>query len=361
MKNKKIIMPIILIIMCILTVIFAFNNSFIYDTTIIKVTNEKIIETSSPTDVFGFSEKVYTQEITAVIKNGKDKGETVEFTNTYPDSQAIESRYKKGTQLFINYKSNGDINVVGIKRDTPLIISFLLFLIILFLVGKKKGALTFASLLLNITITLLVVLLYSKGINLIFLTAIATIMFLFITLFLINGRNAKSMVAIISTIIGVTASCVITFLVIFIKGSTSVFYEQMELVTRDIKQIFYIQIIIGSLGGIMDIAVSMSSSIAELLNTNPDITHKEITKSAKVIGSDIMGTMTSTILFAYIAGSFPMIILFMKNGYSPFYIYKYNLNLEIVRALTGCIGMVLTIPVSTFISVKFLRNKGGKT
>ena len=108
----------------------------------------------------------------------------------------------------------------------------------------------------------------------------------------------------------------------------------------------------------MDIAVSMSSAISEVLCTNPGIGHKEITKSAKVIGSDIMGTMTSTILFAYIAGSFPIIILFMKNGYSPLYIYRNNLNLEIVRALTGCIGMVITIPIATFISVKMLRKKG---
>lgn len=361
MKNKKIIMPVILIVMSILTVIFAFNNSFIYNTTIIKVTDEKVIETSMPTDVFGFSEKIYTQEITAVIKNGNDKGKIVEFKNTYSTSQAIESKYKNGTQLFINYKSNGDLNVIGIKRDTPLILSFLIFTIILILVGKKKGALTFASLLLNVAITLLVVLLYSKGVNLIALAILATIVFLFITLFLINGKNKKSIVAILSTIIGITVSCAITLILILLKDSHGVFYEQMELVTRDIKQIFYIQIIIGNLGGIMDIAVSMSSSISELLHTNPDITQKEITKSAKTIGSDIMGTMTSTILFAYIAGSFPMIILFMKNGYSPLYILKNNLNIEIVRALTGCIGMMLTIPVSTFLSVKLLRNKEGKS
>lgn len=357
MKNKKFLKPTILIVMCILTVLFAFNNSFIYDTTIIEVTDDNITEISVSTDIFGFSEKVYTQKVTAVIKNGNDKGKIVEFMNTYPSSEVLDNKYKKGTRLFINFTDNNDLKVIGIKRDTPLIIAFLLFLIILFLVGKKKGKLTFASLFFNVTITLLVVLLYSKGANLILLTSVATILFLLITLLVINGRNTKSFVAIISTLIGIAVSCAITFLVITLRDSHGVFYEQMELVTKDIKQIFYIQIIIGNLGGIMDIAVSMSSAISELLNTNPNISHKEITKSAKIIGTDIMGTMTSTILFAYIAGSFPMIILLMKNGYSPIYIYENSLNIEIVRALTGCIGMVLTIPVSTFVSIKLLRKK----
>lgn len=357
MKFKKYIGSLLLVLICILTIIFAFNNSFIYDTTIVQVVNEETIKTEKPTDLFGLSEKVYTQKITGKIKNGSQKGKIIEFTNTYPTSQALDNKYKKGTQLFINFKVNGQINVIGIKRDTPIIISFLLFVIILFLVGKKKGKLTFVSLLFNVIITLSVVFLYSKGVNLLLLTAIATILFLCITLFLINGKNKKSIASIISTVIGISLSCAITFLVILLRDSHGVFYEQMELVTKDIKQIFYIQIIIGNLGGIMDIAVSMSSAISEIIDNKPQITLKEIAKSAKIIGSDIMGTMTSTVLFAYLAGSFPIIILFMKNGYSPLYIYQNNLNIEIVRALTGCIGMVITIPITTFVSVKLLRNK----
>ena len=59
----------------------------------------------------------------------------------------------------------------------------------------------------------------------------------------------------------------------------------------------------------MDIAISISSSINEIYDKNPDIERKILIKSGMEIGKDIMGTMANTLVFAYISGSIPMILL----------------------------------------------------
>ena len=67
--------------------------------------------------------------------------------------------------------------------------------------------------------------------------------------------------------------------------------------------------------------------------------------------------MANILIFAYISGSIPMIILWLKNGYSIFNIINYHLSLEIIRALTGSIGIVISIPITIYISVFLFSDK----
>ncbi len=363
--NKNILIAISLFIVFSLIVIFTYNNAFLYNETIAKVKSEKVLSEKNVTDVFGYTEKMCTQELDLVILNGKYKNQKYSIQNSYSVSQSLDNKYSKGDQLFVKVETldSGQIKnvlIIDLKRDAVIVFCFFTFIFVLYLISRKKSVFITISLILNIAICLLITFLYTKNINIVFLSIVASIFFIIFTLFFINGYNKKSMISVCSTVVGVALSCFITFAVINLMGEDTVFFEQMEFVLKDVKQLFYIQIIIGNVGGIMDIAVSMSSSINELIEINPNISRNDLMKSAKIIGGDIMGTMSATILFAYISGSFPMIILLFKNGYNLSYVLEYCLNIEIVRAITGCIGMVLTIPVATHLSIKFLRKKGDK-
>lgn len=105
----------------------------------------------------------------------------------------------------------------------------------------------------------------------------------------------------------------------------------------------------------MDIAITISSSLKEICDNTPDIEKIALIKSGKEIGKDIMGTMTNTIAFAYFAGSMPSVLLWLKNGITLSYIVKIGINLEIIRALIGSIGIVLSIPISIAISILILK------
>jgi uncharacterized membrane protein len=106
----------------------------------------------------------------------------------------------------------------------------------------------------------------------------------------------------------------------------------------------------------MDIAISISSSLKEIYDKNPQIERKMLINSGMEIGKDIMGTMANTLVFAYVSGSIPIILLLLRNGFPISYIININLSLEIVRALTGSIGIVLSIPITIYTSVMLLKS-----
>ena len=87
------------------------------------------------------------------------------------------------------------------------------------------------------------------------------------------------------------------------------------------------------------------------------ISIKALKTSGLEIGKDIMGTMTNILFFAYISGSIPMLILYLKNASPLGFTLSMNLSLELARALAGGIGIVLTIPIGLYTSIFFINRK----
>ena len=103
---------------------------------------------------------------------------------------------------------------------------------------------------------------------------------------------------------------------------------------------------IGSLGAIMDVAITIASGMHEILQRTPHISMRRWALAGRNIGQDIMGTMTNILLFSYLSGALPMFLIFLKNANTVTYTISMNWSLEIARALTGGIGIVLTIPIT---------------
>lgn len=228
---------------------------------------------------------------------------------------------------------------------------------LILLVGGLKGFKSLASVVLNVIIFSLVIELYIRGLNLIFVSVVASILFIVVSMSIVGGINKKTGSAIIGTLAATGLSMLITVIVISATHSQGIHFEEMEFLTRPPEQIFIVEILIGTLGGIMDIAISISSAIKEIYDKNPEIERKVLIKSGMEIGKDIMGTMANTLVFAYMSGSIPMILLWLKNGYPVVDIININICLEIIRALTGSIGIVISIPVTLYISVLLMKNK----
>ena len=89
-------------------------------------------------------------------------------------------------------------------------------------------------------------------------------------------------------------------------------YETMSFLTIQPTQIFLASVLIGSLGAVMDVAITLTSSLYEIKAQHPEISLKQLRQSGTNIGKDIMGTMTNILFFAYLSGSIPMIILSLK-------------------------------------------------
>jgi uncharacterized membrane protein len=161
----------------------------------------------------------------------------------------------------------------------------------------------------------------------------------------------------VATLLGTLFSLVITYLIMVFTSERGLHYEEMQFVTSPYRMVFMAGLFIGALGAVMDVAITMSSSLFGLYEKNQDISIKALKTSGMEIGKDIMGTMTNILFFAYISGSIPMLILYFKNASSLGYALSMNLSLEVARALAGGIGIVLTIPIGLYITIFFINRK----
>ena len=352
--NKKDKLSLLMIIiLSILSVIFTSYNDSFYKKEIMKITNMEEKETYTSRNSLGFLEKYSIKKIEGIITNGKNKGTTkvVEYEESY--SSVVTDKLKIGDKVFVesNY-------INGLKRDTYIVFLVSVLITLLFLLGKYRGLVTAFNVGINTLIFYLSLELYFKGGNLLLICMIETIFFTSISLLIASGKNKKTLSAIISTLVSTGLLLLITIIVIKMTNYSGTNFNEMSFLTVPFEDVFIAELLIGSLGAIMDVAITCSSSIAELIEKDKKITKQALKKSGKEIGKDIMGTMINVLFFTYLCSGLPIFILALRNGYGLFQYISTNFSLELTRFLVGSIGIVMTIPIALYISIRIL--KGGK-
>jgi uncharacterized membrane protein len=337
--------------------ILMLHNYNLYDQSIVKITfvesgfhHESDLEPE---------EKYYEQKLKGIFMNGSYKGKEVYMLNQYSTSGVNDEEYKVGDRVFVDVKKseNNDFEgkITGLKRDQYFVVAFMILLAAILITTSKKGLLTILSLFVNIFIFWTALELYQEGKNILLLSRYMMVLFTIISLILISGINRKTLAAVLSTFATVGISFVIFTL--SMKFGQDMDYAYMDYITgpSDLHLIFESQLLIAGLGAIMDIAISMAAMTQELIVKDPEISFQSILKSGRELGHDIMGTMINVMLFTYICGSIPMIILKMNLEIRLATIIAYHMPLELYRFLLGGIGIMLAIPLSLATSILFLR------
>ncbi|WP_339171522.1 YibE/F family protein [Solibacillus sp. FSL R5-0691] len=355
----------ILVCLFIASLIWVNQNHAFYKSSIAELIEITDISSTEVEDPNHNKDVLYQQKLVAEVKNGEEKGSRINLINDYSMSQGFDQKFNVGSEVFVSINSVTRENeiltgsITGVKRDKYLVVVLWVFIFILLIVGKRQGLLSVISLAFNATLLWFALDIYIKYANqsLLWICALSIIIFTVFSLLLVNGRNEKTFAAIIATLVGTFLSLAITYLCLVITSEKGLHYEELQFITRPYKTVFLAGLFIGSLGAVMDVAITMSSSLFGLYEKDPTISIKALTKSGLEIGKDIMGTMTNILFFAYVSGSIPILLLYFKNA-SPFgYTMSINLSLELVRALSGGIGIVLTIPVGLYTTMFFINRK----
>ncbi|HEY4602174.1 MAG TPA: YibE/F family protein [Cerasibacillus sp.] len=361
--KSRLIFYSIVIVSCLASFIFVYHNHSFYDRPIAKVIDTTITDSERIIDGLQNEDERFTQKIEAVVKNGEHKGKTIYLTNEYSSSGAYDQAFQPGHELFVKIVQTEDEALTGyimnVKRDKYVVITAWVFIFTLLMIGRRQGLFSVMSLGINIALLSLVLDYYVENpqSNLLWISAMTVILFTIISLLFVSGLNEKTYAAIVTTLVGTFASLLITYVVLSMTSDSGIYYEGMSFLTRPYRLIFLAGLFIGSLGAVMDVAITMSSSIFELYEKNKDISVKQLKETGLEIGRDVMGTITSILFFAYVSGSLPMLILYLKNGVPFGFTLSMNLSLEIARALAGGIGVVLTIPISLYTAIFFVQRK----
>ena len=369
MAYKQIFLYVIIGLCFAISVFFVNHNYSFYERPIAQVIKTTLEDTTKMIDIHDNEDYLFNQHIIAELKNGEEKGQLIHLTNRYSSSGAYDQEYHVGDELFVSIDTNKEENtdltgtIKDVKRDKHILMIAWIFIFTLLIVGKKQGLFSIISLAANAVLLsyALDIYLNTSNMSLVAICSISVILFTAISLLLVNGFNEKTYAAIVATLLGTFSSLLIAYLVMWLTSENGLRYEEMQFLTRPYRMVFMAGLFIGSLGAVMDVAITMSSSIFGLYEKNNNIPVKALKTSGMEIGKDIMGTMTNILFFAYISGSIPMLILYLKNASPLGFTLSMNLSLELARALTGGIGIVLTIPICLYTSIFFINRKRAKS
>jgi len=351
-KKHLVIAVFFLVLISGLSMLMTFNYAW-YDDTIVKVqavenqfSHEKKINQYEV-------EKYYTQTIQGLVKNGPQKGQEVEFENTYSSSGVYDEKYQVGDDLFVELGSL--VMVKSLKRDKYMVLPLAILVMMILVFMKKKGLLTLISLAINISIFVIALDLYQKGHDILALSHLLIILFTIISLTLTNGFKFKTLAAILSSL--ATLGVMVLAINFFVSYSNDIDYAYMDYVysPKDLGQIFKAQLIIAGLGAIMDIAIMMTALVQELVRKNPRITVKALWRSGRELGHDVMGAMLNVMLFTYLCGSIPVLVLKMKMDISLTTLIRYHMPMELYRFLFGGIGIIIAVPISLTLSILLIK------
>lgn len=238
-----------------------------------------------------------------------------------------------------------------------------ILLLLMVLVGGKKGARSFISLFLNFGVIFLTLFfMMDPSANPIIITLIASIGISCINLFFINEVNSKTKTAFLASMITIVIMLLfITILTekLMIQGFGEEEMEELGIfslyVGVDFVKISASVIIMSTIGAITDVAISITSPMREVLQHQPSIHRKELFTSGMRIGKDILGSNTNTLFFAFIGGYMGLLIWFKDLNYSFGEIINSKaFSAEMLIILCAGIGIALIIPIAAGINAYYL-------
>ena len=251
----------------------------------------------------------------------------------------------------------------GFQRDIPLMWLALGFLVLLLLFFGRNGIKSFSALIITCVMLILVMIpLVYHGMDPVLAVAIFGTATIVVTLLMVHGPSVSSLAAGMGAIGGVLTSALIAYIlknVIWITGTAD--EEAISLLytdngrNLDVASIMFAAIVIGSLGGTIDVSVSISSSLEELKDKmGKEITGWELARSGMSIGCDIMGASLNTMILAYVGSSFQLLMLFSAYNISfEEIINNEMIAVELLRALAGCFGLLMSVPVTSLTAAVF--------
>ncbi|OGI18745.1 MAG: hypothetical protein A3B68_03390 [Candidatus Melainabacteria bacterium RIFCSPHIGHO2_02_FULL_34_12] len=312
--------------------------------------------------------KQRSQQLLLKILTGHNKNKERVTLNVIPDNPAfsiIGQVNKKYIVSEIETLENGNEEyfILDYYREPYIWILSVSFLILLLIVGGFKGARTIVSLLVTVgLVAFLLIPSIVKGINPLLSAILVSFLATGITMLLVAGANFKSLAATLGTVIGVTFSGVIATLVIkFASLSGLASSEAMILWGNQVYQINFkgllaAGMIVSCLGAIMDVAISIASSMQEIKAANLNYSFKDLFHSGMNVGKDIMGTMTNTLVLAYTGMALPLLLLISHEKNPAKYLNLELVVSEITAALAGSIGLIIAVPATALI-MAWLINK----
>ncbi len=335
----------------------------------------KVIESTGYSDYMDMDMITRKQTLRVEVLTGPRKGEQhyAEFDRSNPSGGEPYELCKEGDRLlcFFTVNSKGEVldngTITDYHRMPSIIWTFVIFLLLLLLLTGRRGIKSFIALIVTCAGIILIILpMILSGINPVIAAILGCLFAIVTTLVLVYGFTVKTLAAALGALGGVVVAGLFTAImngVLHMTGTTSSEATMLSLHfvngSIDLNGIMFAAILIGSLGGTIDVGVSIASALDEMRERAPDITASEMIASGLKIGSDIMSASLNTLILAYVGSAIHLLLMLRINGVAMIDVMNAEtITSELLRALAGSFGLLFTVPITSFVAGAMLC-KGG--
>lgn len=281
-------------------------------------------------------------------------GETGEMLQT--PSMRLDVGDKIRVTFFETESGERIFSLYDYQRDGPMLV-FGLFVAAVLVLGRWRGLGALAGL----AVSLLVIVWFTlpailDGSNAVMVAVVTASLIAFMALFLAHGFDHATVVALVSTLASLLLTAVLAWLFVGATQLTGFTDESSFLLSGlaadiDPRGILLAGIVIGSLGVLDDVTVTQVSAVWQLKSIQPELTTRQLIKPALRIGRDHISSTVNTLFLAYAGTSMALLLLFVQaqQGLGEV-LTREVVATEIVRTLVGSIGLVASVPISTWLA-----------
>lgn len=315
--------------------------------------------------------RVGEQRVAVRMTTGVRKGQVIEMTSSA--GYLFGATCTPGLRVIVMQSVAGDTTVSSVysqDRGGVLLLFAALYLVALVVIGGKqglKGALGLAFTFLAI-IFLYLPLVYLGWPPLwtsVLICAVTTA----VTMYFIGGPTRKTVVASAGTVAGVVIAGLVAAIFGAATGISGWNVSDIEtLITLwntngiNVGELLFAGLLISSLGAVMDVAMSVASSMGEVLAQNPAMSRGALFASGMRIGRDMMGTDSNTLILAFAGGSVSMLVLDYAYDLPILQILNSNnIGISVMQGLAGSFGVVLAVPVTVALATLLYTAKRPET
>lgn len=306
---------------------------------------------------------VSVQKVKLELKKGEWRGEIVEINNELA-SNPLDMKVKTGDRLMlqIDLMKDGQRQyfLMDYYRVPTLWLIAVIFIAFLLILGGWKGLKTLLALFVSVLLIFYwFIPMTLAGKNPLWPALGVALLGTIVAIYSIGGRSKKSAAAILGTLAGIGVALLLTYIfsnLAYLNGLSGEDSRALFAAYPNINPLplFFSAILIGAMGAVMDSAMSVASAISELKKNMPNAPFSVLLKTGMAVGRDVMGTMTDTLILAYVGVSLPMLVLYYgagSGGVGAFLNFDFVAE-EIVRSVGGTLGLIASIPLTALISAK---------
>ena len=310
------------------------------------------------------------QLLLVTVRSGDYKGQQMQVYNYVGPLYGGPLKVGDRATVLISTYSDGTVNatVYEFDRLLPLCIVLVLFIAAAVAVGGRTGVKSLVALAVTL-VCLFGVLLPSlmKGANTLLMTFIVCAYVAVVSLTIVGGVRKKTVCAMLGAVAGTALALLFGLLAQGLTRIDGLRIDDVEPLLQlrqtgtpiGLRGLLVGGIVISALGAVMDVTMGIASSLSEVHAANPELSRRELFRSGMNIGRDMVGTMTNTLILAFLGSGFTLILYLYSLGLSPRQLLRSAyVSLEVVSGVASSVGVILSIPLTALITAEvFTREK----